>query len=181
MYFMRDVDLDYLVAAIRLIAEEGWRLMPFYRFNVATGKWMMPHNLMNKTERLTNTMAKIRAIQSTTQSERYRHVTYLERANKIIHSIKEKTVRKTLKEGNEPQGDEGLSPVANKVRWFMTPAEAAELLEDASPVRISNTTMTDKAANARRRTWPGAMTAPATATQMSFRQHQQTYKRRFGH
>lgn len=135
---------------------------------------------MNKTERLTNTMAKLRAIQSTTQSDRYRHVAYLERANKIIHSIKEKTVRKTLKQGNAPQGDEGLSPVAQSTRWFMTPSEAAELLEDASPVRISNTTMTDRA-NPKRRTWPGAMTSPAVSTQMSFRAHQQTYKRRFGH
>ena len=32
MYFMRDIDLDFLSAAIQLVAEEGWRLLPVYRY-----------------------------------------------------------------------------------------------------------------------------------------------------
>jgi len=32
MHFMRDIDLEYLTAAIKIIAEEGWRLLPFYRY-----------------------------------------------------------------------------------------------------------------------------------------------------
>lgn len=31
MFFMRDIDLDFLTSSVLFIAEHGWRLMPFYR------------------------------------------------------------------------------------------------------------------------------------------------------
>jgi hypothetical protein len=31
--------LDYVVAAVDLVAEHGWRLLPDYRFDPATGLW----------------------------------------------------------------------------------------------------------------------------------------------
>ena len=191
MYFMKDIDLDFLSAAILLIAKEGWRLLPFYRldggmpgdvcmcdvcrFNVATGKWMMPHNFTSKAERLGNTMAKLRALQSSTQSVHYRHISYLERARKVLQSITDKTVRKTLKVGHQPQGEEGLSDMAVSARWFMTPADALELLDDASPVRLSKNTAAERAGE-RRRTWPGAH--PTVTSPTSFKSRQ--YRRRFG-
>ena len=30
---------DYIVAAVSLVAREGWRLLPWYRFEPATGLW----------------------------------------------------------------------------------------------------------------------------------------------
>ena len=191
MYFMRDIDLDFLSAAILLIAKEGWRLLPFYRsdrvmpgemsmyrvcrFNVATGKWIMPHNFSSKAERLGSTMAKLRALQSSTQSVHYRHVSYLERARKLLQSVTDRTVRKTLKDGHPPQGEEGLSDSAVKTRWFMTPADALELLGDASPVRLSKNTAAEHMGE-RRRTWPG--TTPTLTSPTSFRSRH--YRRRFG-
>ncbi|MDQ1617008.1 MAG: hypothetical protein QOJ60_2947, partial [Actinomycetota bacterium] len=36
-YFISDAVLDYIVAAVRLVAEQGCRLLPAYRFDPATG------------------------------------------------------------------------------------------------------------------------------------------------
>jgi selenocysteine lyase/cysteine desulfurase len=38
-YFISDAVFDFVVGAVRLIAREGWRLTPWYRFDPATGMW----------------------------------------------------------------------------------------------------------------------------------------------
>jgi len=38
-YFLSDAVADYIVAAVRLVARDGWRLLGDYHFEVATGIW----------------------------------------------------------------------------------------------------------------------------------------------
>ena len=38
-YFLSDVVADYIVAAVQLVARDGWRLLGDYRFATATGIW----------------------------------------------------------------------------------------------------------------------------------------------
>ena len=38
-YFISEVVFDYLVRAVALVARDGWRLVPWYRFDPATGMW----------------------------------------------------------------------------------------------------------------------------------------------
>ena len=38
-YFISEAVLDYVVEAVALVAEDGWRLLPDYRFEPATGMW----------------------------------------------------------------------------------------------------------------------------------------------
>ena len=38
-YFISEAVLDYVVAAVALVAEDGWRLLPDYRFDPASGLW----------------------------------------------------------------------------------------------------------------------------------------------
>ena len=38
-YFISETVFQYLVAAVDLVAEHGWKLLPEYRFNAATGLW----------------------------------------------------------------------------------------------------------------------------------------------
>ena len=38
-YFISEAVLDYVVEAVGLVAEHGWRLLPDYRFEPATGMW----------------------------------------------------------------------------------------------------------------------------------------------
>lgn len=38
-YFVSEAVLDYVVAAVGLVAEHGWRLLPDYQFDPATGLW----------------------------------------------------------------------------------------------------------------------------------------------
>jgi selenocysteine lyase/cysteine desulfurase len=38
-YFLGETQFQYLLDAIHLIADDGWRLLPHYRFDVDTGNW----------------------------------------------------------------------------------------------------------------------------------------------
>ena len=38
-YFVSDAVVDYIVEAVRLVAHDGWRLLPDYRFDNTTGRW----------------------------------------------------------------------------------------------------------------------------------------------
>lgn len=38
-YFVADEVVDYIIEAVRIIAEDGWRLLPDYHFDPATGLW----------------------------------------------------------------------------------------------------------------------------------------------
>ena len=38
-YFIAEAVLDYILDAVRLVAADGWRLLPDYRFDPATGLW----------------------------------------------------------------------------------------------------------------------------------------------
>ena len=38
-YFISEAVFDYIVQAVELVARDGWRLLPWYRFDPATGMW----------------------------------------------------------------------------------------------------------------------------------------------
>ena len=38
-YFISDEVFDFIVAAVHLVADEGWKLLPQYDFDAATGQW----------------------------------------------------------------------------------------------------------------------------------------------
>jgi selenocysteine lyase/cysteine desulfurase len=38
-YFISEAVFDYIVGAVALVARDGWRLLPWYRFDPATGIW----------------------------------------------------------------------------------------------------------------------------------------------
>ena len=38
-YFISEAVFEYLVEAVHLLANEGWKLLPLYRFDAATGLW----------------------------------------------------------------------------------------------------------------------------------------------
>ena len=38
-YFISEAVFDYIVEAVHLVANEGWKLLPLYRFDPRTGLW----------------------------------------------------------------------------------------------------------------------------------------------
>ena len=46
-YFISDTEFDYLLGAIELVAKHGWRLLPYYRFDISSGVWRFHSEAMS--------------------------------------------------------------------------------------------------------------------------------------
>lgn len=46
-YFINDAVADYIIDAVRLVASEGWRMLPDYNFDPATGLWRHRQGLID--------------------------------------------------------------------------------------------------------------------------------------
>lgn len=51
-YFIDEQEFEYLLRAVELVAEHGWRLLPFYHYDTVAGVWSYQGERMNLSEGL---------------------------------------------------------------------------------------------------------------------------------
>jgi hypothetical protein len=122
-YFTGEVELRYLVDAVRFVAEHGWKLLPLYRFDLATGIWRHPDRPPypgGSLERIHLGPERITAPEAVLPAQ-------LEEARRIVARI----------EASPPAdaaGPRRLPARAERLRWFPLPAEAlAQLRAQRGP------------------------------------------------
>jgi selenocysteine lyase/cysteine desulfurase len=123
-YFLSETQFQFLLDAIHLIANDGWRLLPHYNFNPDTGEWR--HRAFSATR-----VMRLGEISYRTGKMEYRsrHATepewalpnYLEEAKKIIAATADEFRTLTVE-------DPVRTPDFEELRWFPLPSEVlAEL------------------------------------------------------
>lgn len=116
-YFISEASAKYLVESVNLIANDGWKLLPEYRFNPASGLWRHRDGLVEPPLRLThlhydaNGMLRFPAHHERAPEAALQD--YLRIAREIFEAMP-----------GEPAVDEGsgLSPRFEQLRWFELPA-----------------------------------------------------------
>jgi selenocysteine lyase/cysteine desulfurase len=103
-YFMSDAVVDYIVAAVNLLADEGWKLLPVYRFDPDTALWRHRSGAPPPGER------RATASESVLPG-------YLEEARRILRRVV--PVRAE---------DPALPRSFERIRWFPLPGEALATL-----------------------------------------------------
>ncbi|HSO02806.1 MAG TPA: aminotransferase class V-fold PLP-dependent enzyme, partial [Gaiellaceae bacterium] len=117
-YFVSEAVFEYIVDAVDLVATEGWKLLPLYRFDPVTGLWRHRDGPVEPPFRLTDVgydeatgelrlpdLPHDRAPESALDG-------YLEEARGIISSAT----------GTGDDGDTGLGQDFEHLRWFELPA-----------------------------------------------------------
>jgi selenocysteine lyase/cysteine desulfurase len=117
-YFISDAVLSYILAAVRIVAEDGWRLLPDYRFDPATGLWHHRRGPVEPPLRLTDV-----SYDAATGEMHYpRHhdvapesalATYLDEARALLRAAPEP-------DAFDPAG--AVSADFEHLRWFDLPA-----------------------------------------------------------
>jgi len=114
-YFFSDALADYIIEAVNLIAEHGWKLLPLYTFDSHTGAWR--HGAVSASSPLgglqdINVHAPTRPVAVTVGEEAL--ADYLQDARKIL------TQTPSIK---DPSSDTArmLSGEAEALRWFPLP------------------------------------------------------------
>jgi hypothetical protein len=127
-YFISEAAFDYVVDAVHMVANEGWKLLPSYTFDPATGLWR--HVDADPRPRLSlhglsfgEPLAAPTRRASEPESELGR---YLEEARTILREAGSSVP------AARPR-DPVLSPAFERFRWFPLPGEAFVRLQGARP------------------------------------------------
>ncbi|HSD89777.1 MAG TPA: aminotransferase class V-fold PLP-dependent enzyme [Kofleriaceae bacterium] len=123
-YFLSETQFQFILDAIHLIANDGWRLLPHYNFNPDTGEWRHRGHSAVPVMRLGEISYRTGKMEY-----RSRHATepewalpnYIEEAKKIITASSEEFRTMTIEESARTTDFEEL-------RWFPLPSEVLEEL-----------------------------------------------------
>ena len=128
-YFISEAVFDYIVEAVHLLANEGWKLLPLYRFDPRTGLWhhadARPAPLLSLHD-LSFDAAGLGAGPARATAPESALVRQLDEARRIIRAV----------EAEPPSSaplDPALSPEFARIRWFPLPGEAARWLSGRRP------------------------------------------------
>jgi selenocysteine lyase/cysteine desulfurase len=127
-YFISDVVFDYIVAAVHLVASEGWKLLSEYDFDPHTGQWhhvrgpgtppLTLHDLSYDDGQLRYDVARETAPESALPG-------YLDEARRILDEAGRGNG------ANQPAAVPAQSADFEHLRWFPLPAEIADELRRA--------------------------------------------------
>jgi selenocysteine lyase/cysteine desulfurase len=123
-YFLSETQFQFLLDAIHLVANDGWRLLPHYRFDPDTGEWR--HR--NAAAKRSMSLAEV-SYRTGKMEYRSRHATepewalpnYIEEAKKIIAATVEEFRTLEIEEAARTSDFEEL-------RWFPLPSEVLDEL-----------------------------------------------------
>ena len=125
-YFISETVFEFILAAVELVADEGWRLLPEYRFDTATGMW----NHAAGAPEPPLSLRDISYADVKLQRSAHRHMEpesalsgYLAQARRIL-----------LSDHATPPPIE-LSPDFEHLRWFWLPHEIQTTAGDRQPNR----------------------------------------------
>jgi hypothetical protein len=123
-YFITEDVFDFLLSAVELVADHGWKFLPHYDFDVEANIWrhragypappMDLHEVRYASGRIEYETCHIRRPESAIRS-------YLDEARSIVERLPADLADAVIE-------DPALDPELERLRWFPMPAEALEEL-----------------------------------------------------
>jgi selenocysteine lyase/cysteine desulfurase len=123
-YFLSETQFQFIIDAIHLIANDGWRLLPHYNFDPDTGEWRhrQHHNVqVMKLAEISYRTGKMEYRSRQSTEPEWALPGYIEEAKRIIAAAAEEYRTMTIEERPRTQDFEEL-------RWFPLPSEVLEEL-----------------------------------------------------
>ncbi len=110
-YFISEEEFQFILGAVHMIANDGWRLLAMYTYETSTGIWRHRDGLPQPPKSLSD-FAFGEDLESPAAEPIGVLDSYLEEAKRIL-------AHAPLGDGDDPV----LSDTAEKLRWFPTPME----------------------------------------------------------
>lgn len=112
-YFISEEEFSYILDAVHLVANDGWRLLPLYTYEISSGVWRHKNGLPKPPATLRDAAFDRTRTEPTPTTAPIEELSgYLEEAKRIL--------------AEAPLAGEAapaLSDEAEKLRWFPTPTE----------------------------------------------------------
>ncbi|MCO1333644.1 aminotransferase class V-fold PLP-dependent enzyme [Microbulbifer sp. OS29] len=114
-YFISEAVFEYLLEAVALVAQQGWRLLPFYHFDPTAGVWRYQDKKMEPAFSIPQwDFSKVQSKAIDGQYQALHLKDYLEMGKRELSLSKRQAHFYDLK----------LSEAAEELRWFASPREA---------------------------------------------------------
>ncbi|CAH0992409.1 Cysteine desulfurase [Sinobacterium norvegicum] len=114
-YFIDEATFQYLVQAVELIAQHGWRLLPYYNFDQASGTWLY----QNKTMTMASCLQQLDFSQRHTDDELSNETFCLQQCLDTAKQLL------TTPQPGAQQYRLELPASAEALRWFALPQQVA--------------------------------------------------------
>ena len=118
-YFMSDAVVDYVIDAVNLVADEGWKLLPYYRFDPDTACWHHRHERADEgpgfLEAALGERSERRTASETVLGD------YLDEARALLRDLEPPAAAPECR----------LTPRFERIRWFPLPNDGAAPLRQA--------------------------------------------------
>jgi selenocysteine lyase/cysteine desulfurase/CRP-like cAMP-binding protein len=125
-YFTSEAVFDYLLEAVHLVADHGWKLLPQYRFDPYSGQWHHESGRPRPPLTLHDVSFASGALEfqgpRATEPESALPG-YLDEARRLFAELE-------ASPPDEQARDPALTPAFERIRWFPLPGEAAEALRE---------------------------------------------------
>ncbi|MBI1352538.1 MAG: aminotransferase class V-fold PLP-dependent enzyme [Actinomycetales bacterium] len=123
-YFVSDAVFEYIVSAVALVADHGWKLLPQYRFDTTTGRWHHRNGPVEPPLRLAqvgyDAEGVLRYPRHDDRAPESDLAGYLEDAHAYLESLPDDL-------GASATEREGLSTDFTNLQWFELPASSLGL------------------------------------------------------
>lgn len=124
-YFIEESTFDFIIEAVKFVADHGWRFLPDYTFDMHTGQWCHREGPPRAIRSLRDVSYRRGSMEYPSRHARepsWMVERYLEEARQRVAA---------MAPGHVPQ-DPARLPAAEALRWFLLPGEvAAELRGEA--------------------------------------------------
>ncbi len=128
-YFLSETEFEFLLSAVDWTAREGWRLLPDYRFDAATGRWRHHRGedaSVMGLEDLSYPNGRLQYPSHSAELPETALAGYIEDAERLSSSAASEAASRILEETV-------LEPELEDLRWFVLPSEAVtEMREQGS-------------------------------------------------
>ena len=125
-YFTSEPVFDYLLEAVHLVADHGWKLLPLYRFDPYSGQWHHESGRPRPPLTLHDVSFASGALEfhgpRATEPESAL-AGYLEEARRLFAELE-------ASPPDEQVRDPTLTPAFERIRWFPLPGEALDALRE---------------------------------------------------
>ncbi|MBL8618938.1 MAG: aminotransferase class V-fold PLP-dependent enzyme [Deltaproteobacteria bacterium] len=123
-YFISDDSFQYILEAVKLVAREGWRLLPLYDFDPASGQWTHKRGRAEAAMRLSDLSYRRGQLEYRVRrlnEPEWALEGYLTEARRVFAAA-------AAEAAASPPPELTLSPGFEALRWFPLPREAAARL-----------------------------------------------------
>jgi selenocysteine lyase/cysteine desulfurase/CRP-like cAMP-binding protein len=131
-YFISESTFDYMVEAVHLVASEGWKLLPLYRFDPFSGQW---HHRDGRSRPAVG----LNDVHYDTGEMEFRGQAATAPETELVHQLQEakRIIARFERKADEEDAvvDLQLGPEFERLRWFPLPGEALTELRAAAPAR----------------------------------------------